>query len=96
MRSLKDYNKVANENTKRRKDVTDWSDWGATIAEESKSLIKQDRIEANHHLCMIVGYNEASEELAVSDSWGASFERRWVPLGVAAWASSGGLFMILP
>jgi hypothetical protein len=45
---------------------------------------------------MIVGYNEATNELAVSDSWGASYERRWVPAPVANWASSGGLFMILP
>ena len=45
---------------------------------------------------MIVGYNEATNELAVSDSWGPSFERRWVPVPVANWASQGGLFMILP
>ncbi|MDB6080560.1 MAG: hypothetical protein JWO82_4307, partial [Akkermansiaceae bacterium] len=49
-----------------------------------------------YHICMIVGYNEATNELAVSDSWGASYERRWVPCTVANWASSGGLFMILP
>jgi hypothetical protein len=96
MRSLEDYNQIANKNTKLRKEVTDWSAWGATIAEESEPIIKIPRVEANHHICMIVGYNEATEELAVSDSWGASYERRWVPLGIADWVSQGGLFMILP
>ncbi|MEP4078090.1 C39 family peptidase [Haloferula sp.] len=96
MRSLSEYNKVATANTKRRKKITDWSAWSSTIAEETEQLTEQERIEANHHICMIVGYNEATEELAVSDSWGPSFERRWVPLGVADWASSNGLFMILP
>ena len=45
---------------------------------------------------MIIGYNEATQEIAVSDSWGARFERRWVPVSVADWASQGGVFMILP
>ena len=45
---------------------------------------------------MIVGYNEAANELAVSDSWGVSYRCRWMPAAVANWASSGGLFMILP
>jgi hypothetical protein len=45
---------------------------------------------------MIIGYNEATQEIAVSDSWGPSFERRWVPISVANWASNGGIFMILP
>jgi hypothetical protein len=45
---------------------------------------------------MIIGYNEKTNELAVSDSWGARFELRWVPVPVAAWASNGGFFMILP
>ena len=96
MRSLDEYNKVATANTQRRKKVSDWGAWAATIAEETEQIVTDERLEANHHICMIVGYNEATEELAVSDSWGPSFERRWVPLGVADWVSSNGLFMILP
>ena len=45
---------------------------------------------------MIIGYNEATQELAVSDSWGARFELRWVPLSVANWANNGSIVMILP
>ena len=45
---------------------------------------------------VIIGYNETTGELVVSDSWGPSYERRWVPVKVASWASQGSIFMILP
>ncbi|MCW1884162.1 C39 family peptidase [Luteolibacter flavescens] len=96
MRSLEGYNKIANANTSKRKSIKDWTKWTQDIAVETEALLKTESINDNHHICMIVGYNEATNELAVSDSWGASYERRWVPAPVANWASSGGLFMILP
>ena len=96
MRSLDQYNKIANANTGKRKSVTDWTKWTQDIALEAEALVKTPSEQDKHHICMIVGYNEATNELAVSDSWGASYERRWVPAPVANWASSGGLFMILP
>lgn len=96
MMSVPDYNKAANENTAKRKSVTDWSAYAKEISASAAVTAKQDKPEDAHHICMIVGYNEATNELAVSDSWGPSFERRWVPVTVANWASQGGLFMILP
>ena len=96
MLSVPDYNKAANENTTKRRSVTDWSAYAKEIAASAAVTAKQDKPDDAHHICMIVGYNEATNELAVSDSWGPSFERRWVPVPVANWASQGGLFMILP
>lgn len=96
MRSLGEYNEVANRNTGERKSVTDWEAWAAKVLAQGVEVSKKASPSENHHICMIVGYNEKTGELAVSDSWGASYERRWVPVKVANWASSGGLFMILP
>jgi hypothetical protein len=96
MMSVSDYNKAANANTAKRKSVTDWSAYAMEIAASAAVIAKQDKPDDAHHICMIVGYNEATNEFAVSDSWGPSFERRWVPVPVANWASQGGLFMILP
>lgn len=96
MRSLKPYNETANGNTSKRGRVTDWAAWAKEIAAQAAEVVKQESEQDAHHICMIVGYNEATNELAVSDSWGPQYERRWVPAPVANWASSGGLFMILP
>lgn len=96
MRSLEDYNRVANENTRTRAGVTDWSAWKSRVEEQSATFKDKEAENDKHHICMIVGYNEATNELAVSDSWGERYERRWVPVPVAQWASGGKIFLILP
>ncbi len=96
MCSAKEYNAAANGNTATRKNVTDWDAHAADVALSHLDLIKSPKPASNHHLCLIIGYNEKTQELAVSDSWGASFELRWVPVTVANWANNGGIFMILP
>ncbi len=96
MHSLGPYNETANGNTSKRGRVTDWPSWAKEIAAQAAEVVKQQAEQEANHICMIVGYNEATNELAVSDSWGPQYERRWVPVPVANWASAGGLFMILP
>tara|TARA_E500000178_G_scaffold156734_1_gene156526 strand:+ start:2892 stop:4256 length:1365 start_codon:yes stop_codon:yes gene_type:complete len=32
------------------------------------------------HICMIIGYNLQQRELCISDSWGADYTERWVPM----------------
>lgn len=94
--SMAAYNEIADKNTAARAKVTDWKTYTTDIATASAGIAKSPKPEAQYHLCMIIGYNEATQEIAVSDSWGPSFERRWVPISVANWASNGGIFMILP
>jgi hypothetical protein len=94
--SMPEYNAVVDKNTAARATVTDWKSHAASLATANLELAQSPKPEANHHICMIIGYNEATQEIAVSDSWGARFERRWVPLSVANWAAAGGIFMILP
>lgn len=90
------YNNIANELTARRATVSDWSAYAAETAAKATEVVASPKPDGNNHICMIVGYNETTGEIAVSDSWGARFERRWVPLAVADWASMGTIFMILP
>ena len=96
MKSVDDYNKTANENTAKRKKITDWPAYTREIAAKADEISAKAKPDENHHMCMIIGYNEDTNELVVSDSWGASYERRWVPVKVANWASQGAIFMILP
>jgi hypothetical protein len=96
MCAVDEYGNTASANTEKRKSVIDWAAYTTEITAKAEELAKSPKPEANHHICMIIGYNEKTGELAVSDSWGPKFERRWVPVKVADWASQGGLFMILP
>ncbi|MGJ8644120.1 MAG: hypothetical protein ACSHX9_11985 [Luteolibacter sp.] len=94
MCSVNNYNDIADENTKGRASGDavfreEMNTKAAKIAESPKPV-------DNRHICMIIGYNEATNEIAVSDSWGKRFEKRWIPLPAADWASAGKLFMILP
>jgi hypothetical protein len=96
MLSVPEYNKVADANTAKRASVKDWKAYAEEIKTEAADITAAPKPEDKHHICMIIGYNETTQEIAVSDSWGARFERRWVPVSVADWASQGGVFMILP
>ena len=95
MRSLKSYNKLANQRTKERESLTSFDDWKVKIAAEAKEV--SPRMEQNldkYHICMIIGYNEETDEIAVSDSWGERYELRWVHIDIAKAVTSQGGFVI--
>lgn len=94
MHSIKEYNSIANENTAGR--AAGDAAFREAITAKALKLSEKEKPEINRHICMIIGYNESTNEIAVSDSWGKEFELRWVPLEAAEWVSSGKLFMILP
>ncbi len=35
------------------------------------------------HICLIIGYNQEKQEIAISDSWGPEYALRWVPIEAA-------------
>jgi len=95
MRSLETYNKIANTRTRQRANIQDFDQWAQEIAAEAEELapsLKNNN--DNHHICMIIGYNEKTNELAVSDSWGPRYELRWVHLEIAQAVTSTGGFVI--
>ncbi|MEM7698108.1 MAG: C39 family peptidase [Verrucomicrobiota bacterium] len=94
MRSLNEYNRVANERTEAREAVDDFSAWATEIQAEAEALAPKLNAEANHHICMIIGYNEQTNEVAVSDSWGPRYELRWVHVDIAKAVTSRGGFVI--
>ena len=57
---------------------------GATLAPESGSA----------HLCLLVGYNRATGELAFSDSWGPGFAERWLPSPAVQAVSLGDCWVL--
>jgi len=95
MRSLREYNVLANKRSEKRKTVKDFKAWAdeiqAEVEEIGEGVMSQN---ANHHICMIIGYNEETQELAVSDSWGPNYELRWVHIDIAKAVTSYGGFVI--
>jgi len=95
MRSLREYNQLANKRSKQRAGITDFGAWATEISAEATEVSPQMLAQKeNYHICMIIGYNEETQELAVSDSWGPAYELRWVHIDIAKAVTSSGGFVI--
>ncbi|GDY18594.1 hypothetical protein LBMAG55_19170 [Verrucomicrobiota bacterium] len=94
MYSTEDNNQLADARTRTRGAATDAAAWKKTLAESRKGQkpLKPEREKG--HVCMIIGYNKETGEIAVSDSWGPKFEERWVLGSEAAQVSQGEMMVI--
>jgi len=104
MRSLEDYNKIANKRSIERRSLVSIEKatdeqikaWADTLSEEADNVVdKLEKIQENHHICMIIGYNEKTNEFAVSDSWGRSYAIRWVHVDIAKAVTYGNGIIII-
>ena len=94
MYSTKEYNEIANTRTKARAEMRDAAAWKKTLAEERKGQKPLRPDVKTAHMCMIIGYNKETGEVAVSDSWGPEFEERWILGAEANQVSQGGMMVI--
>ncbi len=94
MVSTKQYNDLANDRTKERSGMTDPVAWKKALADARKGQkpLLPNRNEG--HVCMIIGYNKQTGEVAVSDSWGPEYAERWI-LGVEATQVSQGTMTVI-
>jgi hypothetical protein len=94
MYSTNDYNLITNSITRQRSKAKDLKSWKKTLSELIKQSPKLDEEPDQGHVCLIVGYNDDSNELAVSDSWGPEYELRWISEDEAQDISQGFLYVI--
>jgi hypothetical protein len=95
MYSTEEFNTAANSRAElRRKISLDSDEWKKALSEARKNSQKFKIDLDTGHVCMIVGYNKETEELAVSDSFGPEFAERWVTTEEAA-AISADCFNII-
>lgn len=94
MCSLEAYNDIANARTRERANTPDIQAYAAKIAAEARKNLPRLQAKENYHLCMIIGYNETTGEIAVSDSWGEHYTIRWIHMDEAEAVSSGGGYVI--
>lgn len=83
--STPDFQYKACLNTARRK--------GIHVQEKEKSVQSRNS-ESGGHICLIIGYNPETDEIAISDSWGPEFAERWIPVSDTAAMSYGKLNFI--
>jgi hypothetical protein len=93
MFSSEAYNQYANQRTTERKSVSDWQAWAKTSKNNARNTELAREIRAAH-ACLITGYNKATGEIAVSDSWGPSYKERWIAVEQAEQVSQGTLYLI--
>jgi hypothetical protein len=78
--STEEFNKRVNERMIRRLAVTNWDDWATKFLPDFKKRnrtpLKPDT--EYGHVCLIIGYNEKTREIAITDSWGPAASERWM------------------
>jgi hypothetical protein len=80
-----------------RSKVTDWSAWAAKLVDQDKTEIPAEIVGSpsdGRHQRMIIGYNDKTGEIAISDSWSKAFEIRWMTLQEANAINNGTCYVI--
>jgi len=95
MFSTGEFNNAANSRTGPRKQMGDPAEWRKSLADARKAAKKFRPERGTGHVCMIIGYNRQTGEVAVSDSWGPQFAERWVAAEEAAAVCQGRLQAIV-
>ncbi len=94
MFSTGDYNRAAESRMEARMTMTDPAAWDDTLKDARKAARKFRLEKETGHVCLITGYNKASRELCVSDSWGPEFKERWVTEEEAQAVSQNSFYTI--
>lgn len=66
-----------------REGMSDPKVWMGTLKRDVSLFPKPIANRLCGHVCMIIGYNKTTGEIAFSDSWGPSFKERWMTVDEA-------------
>jgi len=80
----------------RQRTEADPDAWIKTLAEKRKAARSIKKNLNNGHVCLLIGLNRKTGELATSDSWGPEFAERWITIEEARAISQGNLGAIVP
>ncbi len=96
MYSSAEFNTLANDRTHLRRTMTDPETWRESLASKRKEASDWRKDPRDRHMCLIIGYNARTGEVALSDSWGPEFAERWVTAEEAAQVSQNDFLVIRP
>lgn len=93
MTSTAEFNEATNAHTRARAAAAAaWAVWEAEQKARRPAELRRDPTRG--HACLIVGYNRATGEIAVSDSWGPDYRERWIRIEAAAGVSLDEFWII--
>ena len=76
--------------------TTDPAKWAKSLDPKRKAARNIRKNPQNGHVCLLIGCNQKTGELATSDSWGPEFAERWITVEEARVLSGGDLGAIVP
>jgi hypothetical protein len=68
--------------------------WNNALKLNRANAHKLPRTNTEAHMCMIIGYNKTTKEIATSDSWGPGHEEKWYTLEEAQAVSLNEYYVI--
>ena len=71
-------------------------EWAKILEPKKKAARNLRKNPRNGHVCLLIGCNRKTGELATSDSWGPEFAERWITVEEARALSQGDLGAIVP
>jgi hypothetical protein len=80
----------------KERDNTDPSSWAKILESKRKAARDIRKNPQNGHVCLLIGCNRKTGELATSDSWGPEYAERWITVEEARALSQGDLGAIVP
>ncbi len=83
-----------NEHTEKRLAVTDWTAWNDSLKSQRREARQFGREGREGHVCLITGFNRATGEIALSDSWGPQTAERWITVEEAGAISQGEMAVV--
>ncbi len=88
------YVEEIHKRTAERRKATDMKAWRDSLKPCRRAAKNMTKPWGGGHVCMIIGYNKKTREIATSDSWGALFEERWMTEEEVDSISLGGMYVI--
>jgi hypothetical protein len=91
------FERAVSQRKEDRSKVTDWDAWAAQLETKDKAEIPEEIVgtpSAGGHQRMIIGYNDKTGEIAISDSWSKAYAIRWMTLQEANAINVGQSYVI--
>jgi hypothetical protein len=93
--STPEFNTRVNERMAHRVAVANWDDWATRFLPSLKKTAPLKPDPEWSHICLIIGYNEKTREIAISDSWGRAAKERWMTEEEAKQIKASGALSVI-